>query len=77
MILKNYLPPVPRPGKPVLRFAPRHEKGPRKRGPFGVTYGNGHHLTSAGNFPPFAASLVITCLCSQIFMVAESLVSPV
>ena len=32
---------------------------------------------SAGSFPPCAASLVITCLCSQTFMVAESLVSPV
>src|ERR1700691_2717096 len=35
-----------------------------------------HHLTSAGNLPPFAASLDITCLCNQIFMLAESLVSP-
>src|SRR5882724_1923216 len=31
---------------------------------------------SAGNLPPFSASLIRTCLCSQIFMVAESLVSP-
>ena len=36
-----------------------------------------HSLRSAGSLPPFAASLVKTCLCSQIFMVAESLVSPV
>ena len=36
-----------------------------------------HHLTSAGSLPPLAASLDITCLCSQMFMVAESLVSPV
>jgi hypothetical protein len=36
-----------------------------------------YHLTSAGSLPPLAASLAITCLCSQMFMVAESLVSPV
>ena len=34
-------------------------------------------LKSGGNTPPLAASLVMTCLCSQIFMLAESLVSPV
>ena len=32
---------------------------------------------SAGTLPPFAASLAITCLCNQTFIVAESLVSPV
>ena len=36
-----------------------------------------HHLTSDGSLPPLAASLVITCLCSQMFMLAESLLSPV
>jgi hypothetical protein len=30
-------------------------------------------LISGGSLPPFAASFTITCLCSQIFMVAESL----
>src|SRR5262249_18421606 len=34
-------------------------------------------FTSAGNFPPLAASFAMTCLCNQTFMVAESLVSPV
>jgi hypothetical protein len=36
-----------------------------------------YFLMSGGSLPPFAASLSITCLCSQIFIVAESLVSPV
>jgi hypothetical protein len=30
-------------------------------------------FNSSGTFSPLAASLVITCLCSQIFMLAESL----
>src|SRR5258707_13678942 len=34
-------------------------------------------LISGGSLPPFAASFAITCLCSQMFMLAESLVSPV
>ena len=34
-------------------------------------------LISGGSLPPLAASLVITCLCSQMFMLAESLLSPV
>ena len=33
-------------------------------------------LRSSGTLPPFSASLVMTCLCSQMFMEAESLVSP-
>ena len=32
---------------------------------------------SAGTLPPFSASLVITCLCSQMFMDAESPMLPV
>ena len=32
---------------------------------------------SAGTLPPFAASFVMTCLCSQMFIDAESPVSPV
>src|SRR3954469_107305 len=32
---------------------------------------------SGGSLPPLAASLLITCLCSQIFMLALSLLSPV
>ncbi len=36
-----------------------------------------YDLRSSGTLPPLAASLAITCLCSQMFMVAESLVSPV
>ena len=35
------------------------------------------YIRLAGTFPPFAASLAITCLCSQMFIVAESFVSPV
>ena len=34
-------------------------------------------LISGGSLPPLAASLLITCLCSQMFMLALSLVSPV
>ena len=34
-------------------------------------------LSASGTFPPFSASLTITCLCSQIFMSAEFAVSPV
>jgi hypothetical protein len=33
-------------------------------------------LISGGSLPPFAASFTITCLCSQMFMLAEALVSP-
>src|ERR1700722_6686286 len=52
-------------------------EGPQPAGLFGLAETLCHPLTSAGSLPPFAASLVITCLCSQTFMVAESLVSPV
>ena len=38
---------------------------------------SGQSLRSAGTLPPLAASLIITCLCSQTFIFAESLVSPV
>jgi hypothetical protein len=34
-------------------------------------------LISLGNLPPLAVSFPIICRCNQIFMVAESLVSPV
>ena len=34
-------------------------------------------LSESGTFPPFSASLTITCLCSQIFMAAEFSISPV
>ena len=34
-------------------------------------------LSASGTFPPFSASLIITCLCSQIFMAAEFAISPV
>src|ERR1700730_10659127 len=59
-----------------------HEKGPREPGLWNLCEWNlcetiAHHLTSDGSLPPLAASLVITCLCSQMFMLAESLVSPV
>src|SRR5664279_1606008 len=38
---------------------------------------NGQCLISGGSLPPLAASCAIICLCSQMFMLAESLVSPV
>ena len=41
-----------------------------------VTAGN-YALSASGTFPPFSASLTITCLCSQIFMAAEFSISPV
>jgi hypothetical protein len=41
-----------------------------------VTAGN-YTLSESGTFPPFSASLIITCLCSQIFMSAELAISPV
>ena len=34
-------------------------------------------FSDSGTFPPFSASLIITCLCSQMFIAAESLVLPV
>ena len=34
-------------------------------------------LSESGTFPPFSASLTITCLCSQIFIAAELATSPV
>jgi hypothetical protein len=33
-------------------------------------------LSESGTLPPFSASLIMTCLCSQIFMLAESFMSP-
>ncbi len=35
------------------------------------------HFKSSGTLPPFSASFVITCLCSQTFIAAESSVLPV
>jgi hypothetical protein len=34
-------------------------------------------LSSSGTLPPFSASFCITCLCNQMFIEAESDVSPV
>src|SRR5262245_10565732 len=33
-------------------------------------------LSSCGTLPPFSASLIMTCLCSQMFIAAESFMSP-
>src|SRR5581483_8288055 len=67
--------------RPECRQASRRriakKKGPLQRAFCNRRVRHDHHLTSAGNFPPLAASFVITCLCNQMFMVAESLVSPV
>ena len=38
---------------------------------------NGYRLSSSGTLQPFSASSIITCLCNQTFIAAESLVSPV
>lgn len=36
-----------------------------------------YDLSSSGTLPPLAASLIMTCLCSQMFIAAESSVLPV
>lgn len=36
-----------------------------------------YYFKLSGTLPPFSASLRMTCLCNQIFIVALSLVSPV
>ena len=36
-----------------------------------------HFRSSSGTLPPFSASFSITCLCSQMFIVAELFLSPV
>ena len=56
---------------------PALAKGPRERGPRCWLRPADQCLISGGSLPPFAASFAITCLCSQIFMLAESLLSPV
>lgn len=38
--------------------------------------GNRQSFKSAGTLPPLAANLFMTCLCSQMFMAAESPASP-
>src|SRR3954463_2731651 len=53
------------------------QKGPRDREPLDCDRAIGQCLISGGSLPPFAASFDITCLCSQTFMLAESLLSPV
>src|SRR5205814_9957765 len=65
------------PGGKIAARVSQRQKGPRYRGPLRRASDEGYHLTSAGSLPPLAASLAITCLCSQTFIVAESLVSPV
>ena len=42
-------------------------------GPWFATERSGQCLISGGSLPPLAASLDITCLCSQTFMLAKSL----
>jgi hypothetical protein len=36
-----------------------------------------YSLSSSGTLPPFSASFIMTCLCSQMFIDAESFISPV
>jgi hypothetical protein len=36
----------------------------------------GQLLRSSGTFPPFSANFCMTCLCSQMFIEAESFMSP-
>ena len=62
----------------VRHHAVAKKKGPRCRGPFiWLNLTKRQCLISGGSLPPLAASLVMTCLCSQMFMLAESLLSPV
>jgi len=35
-----------------------------------------YDLSSSGTLPPFSASFCMTCLCSQMFIDAESFMSP-
>ena len=52
-------------------------KGAREiAGPLAYDRAIGQCLISGGSLPPLAASLDITCLCSQTFMLAESFMSP-
>jgi hypothetical protein len=59
-------------------LAVQRNKKPAKGGLFSnrMKPRNAQVFMSAGSLPPFAASLVITCLCSQIFILAESFMSP-
>ena len=53
-----------------LFFRDAHQQQAQRLGP-------GQCFSSSGTFPPFSASLVITSLCNQMFIDAESLLSPV
>src|SRR5882672_6488866 len=59
-------------------FDATKSEGPRKRGPSrSGSAPEDQCLISGGSLPPFAANFIMICLCNQIFMVAESLLSPV
>src|SRR5262245_12715393 len=53
------------------------QKRPASPRAFRIDLNEAQCLISGGSLPPLAASLAMTCLCSQIFMLAESLLSPV
>src|SRR3984957_16115311 len=65
------------PGKAMPADTRWHKKGHATARAFQMASDHRYHLISGGSLPPLAASLAITCLCSQTFMVAESLLSPV
>ena len=60
--------PASRPGSIVARVRPAC---------FGSSCFGSSYFSSSGTLPPLAASLAMTCLCSQMFILAESCMSPV
>lgn len=44
--------------------------------PYEAAGGIRYAASSAGTLPPLAASFIMTCLCSHMFIVAESVMSP-
>src|SRR5258706_14285471 len=68
--------------RPARRAGQDSGRGQEKRPANGAGLDSGltsvsQCLISGGSLPPFATSFTITCLWSQTFMVAESLLSPV
>lgn len=53
--------------------ARRCAPGPSPKESLGKT----QSLRSAGTLPPFSSSFLMTCLCNQTFIEAESFLSPV
>ena len=68
--------PPPRQVGPARLGQPKTDLG-QARGPWGEGSSCDQSFRSAGTFPPFSSSFLMTCLCSQTFIVAESSLSPV